>query len=157
MRGSPKSGNRGLVDAILLKKKETSGHLCHKLPFELGFQGDSDWLSDVRTHLKDHASYKASKGTDGLTWRNTLFPAQGRYVAFAKDLLYGKRHDHALKALRRAGKATSAMGTFPGLSEALGDAKSLLATEQKEDQKAQLAPPPTTRMTLLGCPTSSSS
>ena len=100
-------------------------------PFELGFEGDSDWLSDVRTHLKDHASYKASKGADGLTWRNTLNPAQGRYVAFAEDLLYGKRQDHHLKALCRAGKAISAMGTFPGLCDALDDVKSLLATEKK--------------------------
>ena len=66
LRGSPKSGNRGLVDVIVLNK-EALGHLCHKLPFELGFEGDSAWLSNVRTHLKDHASSKASKGTDGLT------------------------------------------------------------------------------------------
>ena len=108
------------------------GHLCHKLPVELGFEGDSNWLSDVRAHLKDHASYKASRGTDGLIWRNTMNPARGRYVAFVEDLLYGERHGHHLKALRRAGKAITAMGTFPGLSEALDDAKSLLATEQKE-------------------------
>jgi hypothetical protein len=42
---------------------------------------------------KDHAAYTASKRTDGLTWRNTLNPTQGRYVAFAVGLLYGKRHD----------------------------------------------------------------
>jgi hypothetical protein len=79
-------------------------------------------------------------------------------VAFAEDLLHGKRHDHHLKALRRAGKAISAMGAWPGLSEAVGDVKSLLATEQKEDQKAQQAPPPPPgTMTPMGCPTSCSS
>ena len=77
-------------------------------------------------------------------------------MAFVEDLLYGKRHDHHLKALRRAGKAIMAVGTFPGMSEALDDAKSLLATEQKEDQKSPVGTPPT-RMTELGCPTSCSS
>ena len=62
-------------------------------------------------------------------------------MAFAEDLLHGKRHDHALKALCRAGNAISAMDTWPGLSEALDDVKSLLAAEQKEGQKAQQAPP----------------
>ena len=72
-------------------------------------------MSDVWTNLKDHASYKASKGTDGLTWRNTLNSAQGCCVAFAEDLLHGKRHDHNVKALCRAGKAISEMDTFLGL------------------------------------------
>jgi hypothetical protein len=151
LRGSPTSGHHGLVD-VTLPKKEALGHLCHKLPFELGFEGGFYWLSDVRTHLKDHASYKASRGTDGLTWRNTLNPAKGRYVAFAEDLLYGTHHDQHVKALCRAGKTITAIDTFTGLSEALADAKSLLATEQKEDQKSPAAPPhPSTRMTLLGC------
>ena len=57
-------------------------------------------------------------------------------MAFVEDLLYGKRRDHNLKALCRAGKAITATGTFPGPSEALNDVKSLLATEQKEDHKA---------------------
>ena len=45
-------------------------------------------------------------------------------MAFVEDSLHGKRHDHALKALCRAGEAIAAMGTFPGLSEALDDVKS---------------------------------
>ena len=98
--------------------EDALGHLCHKLPFELGFEGGSDWLSDARTHLNDHASYTASKGTDGLTRRNTLNPAQGRYVVFAEDLLHGKRQDQHLKALRRAGNTITAIDIFPGLSKA---------------------------------------
>ena len=73
--------------------------------------------------------FKASKSRGGLTWRNTLNPAQGRYVAFAEDLLHGKRHDQHLKALRRAGNTITAIDTFPGLSVALDDVKSLLAME----------------------------
>jgi hypothetical protein len=136
LRGSAKSGNRGLVDIILLKK-DALGHLCHKLPIQLGIEGDSNWLADVRAALKDHAAHLASKSGDGLTWRNRLTPAQGRYVAFAEDVLYGARHDHHLKALCRSGKTITAIETFPGLSEALDDVKSLLATEQTDEQKAE--------------------
>ena len=53
-------------------------------------------------------------------------------MGFSEALLYGKRHDQHLKALCWVGKAITAMGAFPGLSEALDDVKSLLATEQKE-------------------------
>ena len=35
LRGSPRAGTRGLIDAILLKK-EALGYLCHKLPALLG-------------------------------------------------------------------------------------------------------------------------
>ena len=137
LRGSTKSGNRGLVDVILLKK-EAIGHLCHKLPIQLGIEGDANWLSDLRAGLKDHNSFLASRQGEGLTWRNRLTPAQSRYVAFAEDLLYGTRHDHHLKALVRASKTVAAIEGFPGLSEALDDVKSLLATEEQEERKAEV-------------------
>ena len=35
LRGSPRTGNSGLIDTILLKK-EALGDLCHKLPVQLG-------------------------------------------------------------------------------------------------------------------------
>jgi hypothetical protein len=135
LRGNNKTNNRGLVDVILLKK-EALGYLCHKLPIQLGIEGDSTWLAEIQTSLKSHDTYLASQSGDGLTWRNRLSPAQSRYVAFAEDLLYGSRHDHHLKALLRAGKTCTSIETFPGLCEALDDVKSLLATEQTEDQKA---------------------
>ena len=128
LRGSPRTGNRGLIDTILLKK-EALGYLCHKLPVQLGIEGDAAWLSDLRASLADHNSHLASRKGDGLAWRNRLTPAQVRYVAFAEDLLYGVRHDQHLKNLIRAGKTVAAIDTFPGLSEALDDVKSLLATE----------------------------
>ena len=135
LRGSAKTGNRGFVDAILLKK-DAIGHLCHKLPIQLGIGGDANWLSDLRAGLKDHCSFVASRQREGLTWRNRLTPAQSRYVAFAEDLLYGTRHDHHLKAFLRAGKSVAAIDGFPGLSEALDDVKQLLAAEELEEQKA---------------------
>ncbi|MFM7977761.1 MAG: hypothetical protein ACKPKO_00455, partial [Candidatus Fonsibacter sp.] len=53
-------------------------------------------------------------------------------MAFAEDLLYGKRYDQHLKALRRAGqKHITAIDTFPGLMEPLYDVKTLQASEQK--------------------------
>ena len=52
-------------------------------------------------------------------------------------MLYGKRHAQRVKALCAAGKSIAAIDTFPGLSEAVGDVTSLLATEQKEYQNAQ--------------------
>ena len=110
--------------------------MCHKLPIQLGIEGDFTWLAEIQTSLKSHDTYLASQSGDGLTWRNRLSPAQSRYVAFAEDLLYGSRHDHHLKALLRAGKTCTSIETFPGLCEALDDVKSLLATEQTEDQKA---------------------
>ena len=137
LRGSHKTSNRGLVDVILLKK-EAIGHLCHKLPIQLGIEGDSDWLGEIRASLKDHSSFLASRSGDGLTWRNRLTTSQARYVAFAEDLLYGSRHDVHLKALCRAGKTIASIETFPGLSDALDDVKSLLATEQTADQKADV-------------------
>ncbi|MFM7981156.1 MAG: hypothetical protein ACKPKO_17750, partial [Candidatus Fonsibacter sp.] len=84
------------MDVILLKK-EALGHLGHKLPIQLGFHEDSDWLSEVRTHLKDHAAYKASTQVESLSWCNSLDPALGRYVAFAEELLYGTRYDQHWK------------------------------------------------------------
>ncbi|MFM7981222.1 MAG: hypothetical protein ACKPKO_18090, partial [Candidatus Fonsibacter sp.] len=107
---------RGLVDANLLKK-EALGHLCHKLQIQLGFHGDSYWLSYVRTHLKGHAAYKASSQVETLSWRNTMDPAKGRYVALAEELLYGKRYDHNVKELRRAGNKITTIDTLPGLRE----------------------------------------
>ena len=62
-------------------------------------------------------------------------PAQARYVAFAEDLLYGVRRDQHLKNLIRAGKIVAALDTFPGLSEALDDVKSLLAAEEQDSSK----------------------
>ena len=41
MPDSPKSGKRGLVD-VILPIKEAVGHLCHKVPFGIGFEGDAD-------------------------------------------------------------------------------------------------------------------
>ena len=76
-----------------------------------------------------------SRNGDGLVWHNRLTPAQVRYVAFAEDLLYGVRHDQRLKNLIRAGKTVAALDTFPGLSEALGDVRSLLATEEQGSSK----------------------
>ncbi|MFM7988289.1 MAG: hypothetical protein ACKPKO_54145, partial [Candidatus Fonsibacter sp.] len=136
LRGSAKTGNRGLVDAILLKK-DAIGHLCHKLPIHLGIEGDANWLSDLRAGLKYHCSFLASRQREGLTWRNRLTPAQSRYVACAEDLLYGTRHDHHLRALLRAGKTVAAIVGFPGLSEALDDVKHFLAAEELEEQKAE--------------------
>ena len=136
LRGNARTGNRGLIDTILLKK-EAIGYLCHKLPVQLGIEGDATWLSDLRVSLADHNSHLASRKGDGLAWRNRLTPAQVRYVAFAEDLLYGVRHDQPLKNLIRAGKTVAAIDTFPGLSEALDDVKSLLATEQHENSKSE--------------------
>jgi hypothetical protein len=135
LRGNSKTSNRGLVDLILLKK-EALGYLCHKLPVQLGIEGDSAWLAEMQTSFNRHDTYLASLSGDGLTWRNRLSPAQSRYVAFAGDLLYGTRHDHHLKTLLRAGKTCMSIETFPGLSEALDDVKSLLAAEQTEENKA---------------------
>ena len=85
--------------------------------------------------LADHSSHLASRKGDGLAWRNRLTPAQVRYVAFAEGLLYGVRHDQHLKNLIRAGKTVAALDIFPGLSEALDDVKSLLATEEQDSSK----------------------
>ena len=38
LRGSPRTGNRGLIDTILLKK-DALGYLCHKLPVQLWDRG----------------------------------------------------------------------------------------------------------------------
>ena len=103
-------------------KKEALGYLCHKLPVQLGIAGDATWLSDLRVSLAD----QSAQG-DGLAWCNRLTPAQVRYVAFAQDLLYGIRHDGQTVA-----------DTFPGLSEALDDVKSLLATEDSSESDADL-------------------
>ena len=40
LRGSPRTGNSGLIDTILLKK-EALGYLCHKLPVQFGIAGDA--------------------------------------------------------------------------------------------------------------------
>ena len=50
LRGSPRTGNSGLLDTSLLKK-EALGYLCHKLPVQLGIEGDAAWLSDLRVSL----------------------------------------------------------------------------------------------------------
>ncbi|MFM7986931.1 MAG: hypothetical protein ACKPKO_47215, partial [Candidatus Fonsibacter sp.] len=131
LRGSSKTGSRGLVDVIRLNK-EALGNLCHKLPIQLGFHGDSDWLSEVRPHLKDHAAHKASTQVEALSRRNFLDPGQGRYVAFVEELLYGKRYDPNLDAPRRAGNDITAIDTFPGLMGPIDDVKTPLASEQKE-------------------------
>ena len=60
LRGSPQTGNRGLVDTILLKK-EALGYLCLELPVQLGIEGDATWLSDLRASLADHSSHLASR------------------------------------------------------------------------------------------------
>ena len=52
LRGSPQTGNSGLIDTILLKK-EARGYLCHKLPVQLGIEGDATWLSDLRVSLAE--------------------------------------------------------------------------------------------------------
>ena len=135
LRGSARTGNRGLIDTILLKKGAI-GYLCHKLPVQLGIEGDASWLSDLRASLADHSSHLESRKGDGLAWRNRLTPAQVRFVAFAEDLLYGVRHDQHLKNLIRAGKTVAAIDTFPSLSEALDDVKRLLATEKQDISKA---------------------
>ena len=75
-----------------------------------------------------------SRKGDGLAWRNRLTPAQVRYVVFAEDLLYDS-HDQRLKHPIRAGKTMAALDTFPGLSEALDDVESLLATEEQDSSK----------------------
>ena len=85
--------------------------------------------------LADHSSHLASRKGDGRAWRNRLTPAQVRYVAFAEDLPYGVRHDQHLNNLIRAGKTVAALDTFPGLSEALDDVESLLATEEQDSSK----------------------
>ena len=108
VRGSARAGRRGLVDAILLKK-EATGYLCHKLPFQLGVEGDASWLSDLRSSIADHDSHLSSRKGDGLAWRSRLTPAQGRYVAFAEGLINGARHDQRLKALIRAGETVAAI------------------------------------------------
>jgi hypothetical protein len=64
LRGSARSGNRGLIDTILLKK-DAIGYLCHKLPVQLGIEGDAAWLSDLRGSLTDHKS----PCTTRLPWR----------------------------------------------------------------------------------------
>ena len=61
LRGSPRAGNRGLIDTILLKK-EALGYLCHKLPGQLGIEGDATWLSDLRVSLADHSSQHCIPG-----------------------------------------------------------------------------------------------
>ena len=137
LRGSARSGIRGLIDTILLKK-DAIGYLCHKLPVQLGIEGDATSRSDLRGSLTDHSSHLASRKGDGLAWRNRLTPAQVRYVAFAEDLVYGVRHDQHLKHLIRAGKTVAAIETFPGLSEALDDVKGLLAAEEHENAKAEV-------------------
>ncbi|MFM7984011.1 MAG: hypothetical protein ACKPKO_32270, partial [Candidatus Fonsibacter sp.] len=86
LRGNSQTNSRGLVDVIILTK-EALGHLCHNLSI-----------------LKDHATYKASTQVEALSLRNALDPAQGRCVAFAEDLLHGKRYNQRLKALCRTGK-----------------------------------------------------
>ena len=134
LRGSPRAGNRGLINTILLKK-EARGYLCHKLPVQLGIEGDATWLSDLRVGLADHSSHLASRKGDGLAWRSRLTPAQVRYVASAEDLLYGVRHGQHLNNLTRAGKPVAALDTFPGLSGVLDDAKSLLATEEQDSSR----------------------
>ncbi|MFM7982654.1 MAG: hypothetical protein ACKPKO_25360, partial [Candidatus Fonsibacter sp.] len=49
LRGNYNTCNRRLVDVILLNK-EALGHFCfHRLTIQLGFHGDSEWLSEVRT------------------------------------------------------------------------------------------------------------
>ena len=58
LRGSPRTGNRGLIGTILLKK-EALGYLCHKLPVQLGIEGDATWLSDLRVSLADRSSHLA--------------------------------------------------------------------------------------------------
>ena len=98
LRGSPRTGSRGLIDTILLKKKAL-GYLCHKLPVQLGIEGDATWLSDLRVSLADHSAHRAPREGDGLAWRNRLTPAQVRYGAFAEDLLYGVRHDQHLSLI----------------------------------------------------------
>ena len=135
LRGSARSGNRGLIGTILLKK-DAIGYLCHKLPVQFGIEGDAAWLSDLRGSLADHRPHLASRKGDGLAWRNRLTPAQVRYVAFAEDLVYGVRQDQHLKHLIRAGNTVAAIETFPGLSEALDDVKGLLAAEEHENAKA---------------------
>ena len=60
LRGSPRAGNRGLIDNILMKN-EALGYLCHKLPAQLGIEGDVTWLSDLRVSLADHRSHLASR------------------------------------------------------------------------------------------------
>ena len=89
LRGSPRTGNRGLIGAILLKK-EALGYLCHKLPVQLGTEGDATWPSDLRVSLAEHSSHLASRKGDRLAWCNRL--------AFAEDLLYGIHHGQHLKA-----------------------------------------------------------
>ena len=137
LRGSAKTGNRGSVDLILLKK-DAIGYMCNKLPIQIGIEGDANWLADIRGGLRDHSSYIASKSGDGLTWRNNLSPAQARYVAYTEELLYGNRYDPHLKLLIRSGKSITAIETFSGLSEPLDDVKSLLAAERKDEAKAEV-------------------
>ncbi|MFM7978014.1 MAG: hypothetical protein ACKPKO_01750, partial [Candidatus Fonsibacter sp.] len=59
LRANSKTSKRGLVNVILLNK-DTLGNLCHKLPIQLAFHGHPDWLSELKTHLKFHAAFKAS-------------------------------------------------------------------------------------------------
>jgi len=131
LRGNARTGNRGLVDTILFKK-DAIAYLCHKLPVQLGIEGDAAWLADLRVNLADHKNHLASRTGDGLLWRNRLSPAQVRYVAFAEDLLYGTHLDHHIKGLLRAGKTVQAIDTWPGLREALDDVKGHLVTEEKD-------------------------
>ncbi|MFM7980490.1 MAG: hypothetical protein ACKPKO_14345 [Candidatus Fonsibacter sp.] len=63
-------------------------------------------------------------------------------MAFAEDLLHGKRYYQHLTALCKASKNTTTIDTFPGLMEPLDDVKTLLALEQKEEHKAQQSPTP---------------
>jgi len=55
LRGSARTGNRGLIDTFLLKK-DAIGYLCLKLPVQLGIEGDAAWLSDLRGSLAYHRS-----------------------------------------------------------------------------------------------------
>ena len=71
----------------------------------MGIATYGDWLGHLRGALKDTATYQASTAGDGPVWRNGYTRAQGRYLKFTEELLYG---------------TVGAIETFPGLRQRAG-------------------------------------
>ena len=149
LRGTSKTGNRGLTD-VLFFKKSAVGFLFGRLPITLEIEGSGQWMAEARAALSDHDSFEKSKAGEGLLWRNALTQAQGRYVAFAEELVFGKHYDAVIKSVIRSGRYVDAIPDYPGLKEAIDDVRNLRSHEEREAEKATTVDATSTEVGKLG-------
>ena len=148
LKGSPKSGHKGLCDLLIFKHSMKQQLFQRETPLranDILINTDvpfPKWLeNDVDPRMKTFKAWMQDEARKKLTWRAGRPASEVRWLTFVEDIVFGTLWDGQLKVLVKGGTAPADALHQGALAEELSAIDVQHREEQEEAAKATGATP----------------